>query len=317
MFGQQLPTRWSVAICTGMTFNLSVLTRELAICAVDRRLTTPEGEIVTERSNKLTLLEFADGHGFITYTGIGRDFRKQTPTDWIAEIPDLGRLSIDAAAAAIKADAEPRLAAIARNGLNVRHSFVMGGFKRGNPFALLISNYDSIDGPERADADPVLAISGREMSWQSGAQHPYLVLATGATPRHPGKIQRRLVPAIKRGATPKALRKLVVKTVKDVAYQHDRKGSVGSSVQSVVIDRSGNQEILGHVPGGTTLLEGPNVIGDGMKIADVYVDVSGDPSWRYDRTLGKAKIEETRCNECGTPVPEGYRRCGVCDAPAP
>jgi hypothetical protein len=317
MFGQHLPTRWSVAIWLGMTFNLSVLTRDFAICAVDRRLTTPKGKIVTERSNKLTLLEFADGHGFVTYTGIGSDFRKRTPSDWIAEIPDLGRLSIDDAAAAIKADAEPRLAAIARQGINVRHSFVMGGFKRGNPFALLISNYYSIDGPERADADPVLSVSGREMSWRSGAQHPFLVLAIGATPRHPAKIQRRLVPAIKKGATAKVLRKLVVKTVKDVAYQDDRKASVGSSVQSVVIDRSGNQEILGHVPGGTTLLEGPNTIGGAMKIADVYVDVSGEPGWRYDRVLGKAKIKETRCKECGTPVPEGYRRCGVCDAPAP
>ena len=300
-----------------MTFNLSVLTQEFAICAVDRRLTTPMGKIVTERSNKLTLLEFTDGHGFITYTGIGRDFCGRTPSDWIAEISDLGRLSVDDAAAAIKADAEPRLAKIARRGVNARHSFVLGGFKRGNPFALLISNYDSLEGPERPDADPVLSITCQVMSQSGVASHPYLVLATGAKPRHPARIKSRLIPAIKRDASAKALRKLMVKTVKDIAYQDDRKASVGSSVQSVVIDRAGNSEIFGHVPGGTTLLEGPNVIGSGMKFADFYVDVSSKPRWRYDRGLGKAKIEETLCKVCGTPVPEGYLRCGVCDAPAP
>lgn len=194
--------------------------------------------------------------------------------------------------------------------------FAHATFKRGNPFALLISNYDSLEGLERSDADPVLSITGQVMSQSGVASHPYLVLATGAKPRHPARIKSRLIPAIKRDASAKALRKLMVKTVKDIAYQDDRKASVGSSVQSVVIDRAGNSEILGHVPGGTTLMEGPNVIGSGMKFADFYVDVSSKPRWRYDRELGKAKIEETLCKACSTPVPEGYLRCGVCDAAA-
>ncbi|MDB5708243.1 MAG: hypothetical protein JWL96_313 [Sphingomonas bacterium] len=299
-----------------MTFNLSVLTPDFAICATDRRLTTPAGKIVTERSNKLTLIDFADGHGFITYTGIGWDFRKRTPSDWIADIPYLGRLSIDDAAAAIKADAERRLAEIARRGFDVRHSFVMGGFKLGAPFALLISNYDSFDGPERPDADSNLLISGKEMNLSREAAHPYLVLATGAKPRHPARIKLRLLPAIKNGTSSQELRKLVVKTVKDIAYQDDRKASVGSSVQSVVIDRSGGCDIRGHVPGGTTLLESPNIIGGAMKVADFYIDVSGEPKWRYDPALGKARISEAVCGNCGSPVPEGYRLCGVCDAPS-
>lgn len=299
-----------------MTFNLSLLTPEFAICATDRRLTTPAGKIVTERSNKLTLIEFADGHGFITYTGIGSDLRRRTPSDWIADIPDLGRLTVDDAAAAIKADADRRLREIARRGFDVRHSFVVGGFKHGIPFALLISNYDAFDGFERATAAPELSISGRMMNLSGASPHPHLILATGAKPRHPARIKVRLVPAIKGGASPQALRKLVLKTVRDVAYQDNRKATVGSSVQSVVIARAGGGDILGHVPGGTTLLEGPNVIGVNIKFADMYIDVSGDPQWRYDPALGKARIAEPACSTCGTPVPKGYRRCGVCDAPA-
>lgn len=298
-----------------MTFNLSVLTPDFAICAVDRRLTAPR-KIVTERSNKLTLVEFADGHGFITYTGIGWDLDQLTPSDWIADIPGLGRLSVDDSAAAIKADTERRLAELARRRSDIRHSFVMGGFKHGIPFALLISNYDSFDGPERPDADFKLSISGREMNLSRESPHPYLVFATGAKPRHPARIKRRILPAIKKGASSKALRKLVVKTVKDIAYQDDRKASVGSSVQSIVIGRCGGGDIMGHVPGGTTLLEGPNIIRGDMKFADFYVDVSGDPQWRYDPALGKARIAETVCANCRSPVPEGYRLCGVCDAPS-
>jgi hypothetical protein len=299
-----------------MTFNLSLLTPDFAICAVDRRLTTP-GKIVTERSNKLTLFDFADGHGFITYTGIGWDSQERTPSDWIADIPGLGRLSIDDAAAAIKADTERRLAQIARSRPDIRHSFVMGGFKLGIPFALLISNYDSFDGPERPGADPSLSISGKEMNLSRDSPHPYLVFATGAKPHHPGRIKQRLLPAIKDGASSKTLLKLVVKTVKDIAYQDDRKASVGSSVQSAVIGRYGSGDVMGHVPGGTTLLEGPNLISGDMKFANFYVDVSGDPQWRYDPALGKARIAETVCENCRSPVPEGYRLCGVCDAPSP
>lgn len=299
-----------------MTFNIALLTADFAICATDRRLTTPAGEIVTERSNKLTLINFADGHGFITYTGIGWDLRKRTPSDWITNIPDLGRVSVEDAAALIKTDAERRLAEIARNGYDSRHSFVVAGFKHGDPFALLISNYDSIDGPERARADPELSISGRQMNPLKLSPRPFLVLATGARPRRPVQMQSRLAEAIRKGASRKVLRRLLVKTVKDVAYQDERKASVGSSVQSVMVDRAGANEARIHIPGGATLLEGPNIIGSGTRVADFYVDVSGERRWRYHSALRKANIAETPCGHCGAPLPEGYRRCGVCDAPA-
>lgn len=299
-----------------MTFNIAVLTAEFAICATDRRLTTPTGEIVTERSNKLTLINFSDGFGFITYTGIGWDLRKQTPSDWIANIPDLGRVSVDDAAALIKADAQRRLSEIARRGHDARHSFVVGGFKHGVPFALLISNFDSVGGPERPRADPELSISGLKMSPLKASLPPFLILANGMRPRRPGQIKSRLVDAIRKGASCETLRGIAVKAVKDVAYQNNRKASVGSSVQSVVVDRTGASDMRLHVPGGTTLLEGPNIIGSGVSMRDFHVDVSGDPRSRYNVVLGKPRIAETSCRHCGAPLPDGYRRCGVCDAPA-
>lgn len=298
-----------------MTFNISVLTPEFAICAADRRLTTPRGRIVTERSNKLTLIDFDDGHGFITYTGVGWDFRKRTPTDWIRDIDELGSLTVDQSVAAIKADAEPRLQEISRRGFDTRHTFVIGGFKFGVPFFIMLSNYDSVDGPERPSADPVLSVSGHQMSLDGVSQHSYLIIATGAHPRHPSRIPVRLVPPIKRGATAKLLRKLIVKTVKDIAYQDDRKAAVGSSVQSVIVSRDGERDMMMSVPGGTTLSEGPNLIGRGMKFADFYVDTSPDTASRFNAATGKARIAETPCQNCGAPVPEGYRICGACDEP--
>lgn len=300
--------------CAQMSFNLSVLTRDFAICATDRRLTRPTGGIVTERSNKLSLFHCADGHGFVTYCGIGSDFRRRTPSDWIADMPELGGKTIDEMAAAIKADSDRRLAVLARRGVDVRHSFVMGGFKLGVPFALLISNFDSLDGEERSEADPTLSISGKMMNVASDSPHPYLVVATGAKPRHPTRIKVRLLPQIRAGASAKVLRRLIVKTVRDVAYQDNRKASVGSSVQSVVIARNGSHDIAGHIPGGSSLLEGPNMVGPNMAVRDMYIDISDQPKWRYDPKVGKAKIEEIACSNCGAPVPEGYRLCGVCSA---
>ena len=298
-----------------MSFNLSVLTRDFAICATDRRLTRPMGEIVTERSNKLTLFHCADGHGFITYCGIGSDFRWRTPSDWIADMPELGGKTIEEMAAVIKADADRRLAVLARGGVDVRHCFVMGGFQLAVPFALLISNFDSLDGEELSEASPTLSISGKMMNVASDSLHPHLVVATGAKPRHPMRIKVRLVPQIKAGASAKTLRRLIVKTVRDVAYQDNRKASVGSSVQSVVIARNGSHDIAGHIPGGSSLLEGPNMVGPNIAVRDMYIDISDEPKWRYDPEIGKAKIEEIACLNCGSPVPEGYHLCGICSSP--
>jgi|GEM_PF-2838880 len=298
-----------------MSFNLSLLTPSFAICATDRRLTWPAGGVVTERSNKLTLFHCADGHGFITYCGIGRDFERRTPSDWIAAMPELGSNSVNEIASAIKTDADRRLTSMAGRGLDVRHSFVIGGFKLGSPFALLISNYDSLDGEERPRADPVLSISGRILSPDAKHTHPFLLVATGARPRRPARLKACLLPQIRAGASAKALRRTIVKTVKDVAYQNDRKASVGSSVQSVVVARNGSIDAALSVPGGASLHEGPNMIGRNMSIKDMYIDISGDPKSRYDPARGAARIEEFACGNCGGPVPEGYRRCGMCDAP--
>jgi hypothetical protein len=73
-----------------MSLNTSIVTPAYIIATTDRRLTTPDGTIVTERSNKLTYFECQNARGFITYNGIGLDQHGKSPSDWIAEL-DGGR----------------------------------------------------------------------------------------------------------------------------------------------------------------------------------------------------------------------------------
>lgn len=259
-----------------MSFKLTLVTAQFAICVTDRRLVTPDRKlIVTERSNKLTLFQCQDAHGFITYSGIGSDFERKTPSDWIADHPKIGSLPLDDAIATIKINSDRRLNLLRQRGIDVRHSFVIAGYKMGLPFILLLSNLESFDEAEDKDiALPELVLSGRQMSLLAGNLKAFVLLATGASPRRKKRIKEKIVDAWKAGATPKALSRQMVKTVKDVAYHQGRLGSVGTSVQSALVGPFSDFNVNMHVPGGATLQEGPNFIGRATAFRDVHFEVS-------------------------------------------
>jgi hypothetical protein len=143
-----------------------------------------------------------------------------------------------------------------------------------------------------------------------------LIVATGDIPfDRKGRIEQ-IGRFAKKGAKPGELRAKMTKLLRDVAYQADRDGSVGTSVSRIIIPRWGEPEMDTDVVGGSSLLEGPNIIAPDMMIRDVYIDVSGgEAASRYSRVHRKALIKERPCSKCRAPVPEGYRRCGRCDHP--
>ena len=298
-----------------MTLNLSLITDTVAICVTDRRLSAPAGGIVSERGNKLTDFTCQNARGFITYTGIGRDDTGRSPNDWIVENPLLPTLPFDQFVEALKRMADQRLGRLAAKGYDVRHSFVLGGFLAGTPVAVMISNFESLgENGHRAHADPELSISYCLPS--PDTKTSTLIVATGDIPfDRKGRIEQ-IGRFAKKGAKPGELRARMTKLLRDVAYQADRDGSVGTSVSRIIIPRWGEPEMDTDVVGGSSLLEAPNIIAPDMMIRDVYIDVSGgEAASRYSRVHRKALIKERPCSKCHAPVPEGYRRCGRCDHP--
>jgi hypothetical protein len=298
-----------------MTLNLSLVTDEFAICVTDRRLSAPAGGIVSERGNKLTVFQCRGAHGFITYCGIGRDTNGQSPNDWIADNPLLASLTFDEFLTAIKNIGDSRLSPLAAKGHDTRHTFVVGGFAGGVPVLAMISNFESV-GEEgaRAVADPALSISFAVAN--QAAPKPVIVLATGDITINRKHRIAQIAQLLKSAAPPPVLIAKMTKLIRDVAYAANREGSVGTSVNSVVVPQYGTMDIGSNVVGGTTLLEPPNMISPGMMVRDVHIDLGGgDGGSRYSRVHHKALIRERRCPNCGTPVPEGYHQCGKCDVP--
>lgn len=296
-----------------MTLNLSFVTADYAICVTDRRLSLPSGGIVSERGNKLTIFGCADAHGFVTYNGIGRDLAGLSPNDWLADKPGLARLPFDAFVEAVRNITTERLKPLAVKGYDTRHSFVIAGFAGGMPALALVSNYESLeeDGWKPA-ASPELSVG--IMAPTPGRLGGRMMLATGAFPDGLKKRFHALRRPAGLSAKPEAVRARMIKLVRDVAYHTDRRASVGSSVMTAIVPRSGGADVSLDVVGGTSLQEMPNFIAPGFSMKDIYVDTSGDPEFRYSRIQRKAMIRERRCSACRNPVPEGYARCGVCDA---
>lgn len=296
-----------------MTLNLSLVTSEYAICVTDRRLSQPLGGIVSERGNKLTMFECANARGFVTYNGIGRDLAGRSPNDWLADNAALPMLPFQNFVEVIKNIAEKRLAPLALKGYDTRHSFVIGGFVNGVPIMALVSNYESlVEDGWKDEANPELTVG--IMSATPGTANGRLLLATGAFPDEKKPRFLEVANKVPKAANSKAMRAHMIKLLRDVSYGANRKASVGTSVMTAIVPSFGAVEVMLDVVGGTTLQEMPNVIAPRVSFRDAYIDTSGNSTFRYSRVHKKALIKERPCPQCGTPVPEGYTKCGVCDA---
>lgn len=295
-----------------LTININIITRRQVVSVSDRRLSRAAGGIVSERANKMTILSCANAHVVISYNGIGRDHRRETPNDWLASMPELASMSIGDAFASIREMADARLAQLP-SAVDRRHSFILAGFERGRPMLGLISNYEAFEGPSRSSA--------LERS-EAKIIHPRQIclFTTGQDPVRPKRLWSEVQRVSGGLSEDRKLLKAAVKAIRDTAYRNRRTGAVSANLQSVVLDPFGRTKSNSHLLGRSTLYEMPNYIAPGMTAADIMIDTApkgGKPSWWSKKYRGKPTLTESPCLSCGAPVPPGQERCGVCDAASP
>ena len=294
-----------------MTTNVVLVTTAFAICVADRRLSRPSGGVVSERATKITNFQCADAVGIITFNGIGRDLKGETPNDWIAAETELMRLKLDEMVERIKATTAQKLAALGSD-IDKRHTFVIVGFQHMRPFTIMISNYESLETENnRLEAAPDLTIERRN--------DKVVFLITGVTPQRGRNVIAKIRAQLQKRPPPSVLRSRFIKIIRDVAYHGKLTGSVGTNVQSSILSPLGQFDNNGHVPGGSTVVEAPNYLTPGASYADIMIDTGpgpDGPSWTFNKVTKKAVLPEPPCKHCGNPVPKGQRRCGVCHKPA-
>ena len=299
-----------------MSLNVSILVPSYIIANTDRRLTTPDGSIVTERSNKLTYFECPDARGFITYNGIGLDQYGMSPSDWIAEIYGEG-LTLQGLVARLQEIAGRKVIALPAVYTDRRHSFVISAFlyPAGIARLILVSNYEYL---AREDADFEAASAFRVEA--GGLRHlrSKAIFVTGATPVVRRKWINIIGAKIDRGLSPEKVRGAATKLIRNAAYAKFRRGTVGTSVSSGILMRDGRGTFDVNVVGGSNLTEGINVLTPGFALRDFVAygaDVRSD-FLPFDKKRNRAIIPEPPCANCGRPIPLGYRQCPTCDQPA-
>ena len=96
-----------------MSFNVVAAWPLAIVCASDRRLVNLiSGNILTNRSTKMTIFGCSDAHGVIVYNGIGADDGGATTSDWLIDLQERMRLT------ALLATYLHRFRMIYRNGCN-------------------------------------------------------------------------------------------------------------------------------------------------------------------------------------------------------
>src|SRR5215469_3059299 len=72
-----------------MSSNLTVVWPNALLSVSDRRLTRLKGgNILTNRSTKMTVFACSNAYGTIVYNGIGLDELGKTPSDWIMSLAE-------------------------------------------------------------------------------------------------------------------------------------------------------------------------------------------------------------------------------------
>jgi hypothetical protein len=298
-----------------VSLNVSVATMDFLVCATDRRLTIPPtGKIVTERSTKLTWFTCSDATGFVTYNGIGKDHLGRTPSEWLLELDSNTRFSTKPfleAVDLIRLDSGFKIRQLPGN-VDRRHTFVVCALYLSLPTIVLISNYESVH-PPALNGGPMLEFSVSFLRANgnvgSGAPAPNACVVTGSTQFVDRKRYDAIRARARTGAPAAAIRQLCIGLIRDAANRTGRQGPIGTSVLWGILDLfTGNAETGLDVIGGSSIHETPNVITPMYQMKDVYMR-AGDGDF-----LGSKGLTESNCPICGTPVPFGYGRCGVCYA---
>lgn len=292
-----------------MTLTVTVLTREYAACVVDRRLSRARS-VVSEQARKLIQLDTGNFKGLLAYNGIGRTPKGETPNDWVSEAMKNWNGSIVKFCERLTEVSEPRLRAIAPycQG-NPKHSFIIAGFDNHIPVMGMISNYEKL-----GEAD--LTIAEKKMttgllSPKRDPGHGYII--SGATNIVRKRSQIALRESLERNVSRSKILSKMTKIIRDTAYRDRKGGSVGSGVLSSVYDPINGFLGDSSTVGGSSYFEMPDVIFQGTQFRDIWMTGMPKRSSRYNPKLGQFDFVETKCENCGNPVPEGHRQCPSCD----
>lgn len=292
-----------------MTLNVTVLTHAFAACVTDRRLSAL-GTVHTERARKLIQVDTGPFKGLIAYNGIGRSVGGERPNDWVSEAQLGGAITLHQFGDRLREISEPRLKALAPQfGGNPRHTFVIAGFELGTPVMGLLSNYEELNGHEKAVAADQMTLN----LVTPRPEAPFGFMITGATNIVKRRSTHALVAALRAGADRKAILARMTKVIRDTSYVDRVRGSVGSSTLSSVYDPITGFDMGGDAVGGSRVIDMPDAFLQGMQVRDMWVTGDFDVKSRYDPKAERVIEHEPPCPSCGTPVPEGQRRCGVCD----
>ena len=135
-----------------MTLNVCVLTATRIYQSSDFKLTIPAtGEVVSERSTKIVTFQYPEFEGFVSYTGVGRWPRKDSPdtserlAGWLDGYPNE---SFDDTVGRIQAKGTEFLRRVEQANGRQRHTFLVAAFVNRIPTVVVISNFESITGQE-------------------------------------------------------------------------------------------------------------------------------------------------------------------------
>lgn len=156
-----------------MTLNITVLTSDLIYQSADFRIT---GRPTHNRSPKIVSLAYRSFSGFVTYTGIGSIWNKDTSqwiTEWLTGPPDVSMAEVanllQTKGTKLVADARPS------TGRLEPMTFILAGFEEGKPIVYVASNVEDISGRGHP-AERDLKISYRRI----GKNRKATVIATGS-----------------------------------------------------------------------------------------------------------------------------------------
>lgn len=262
---------------------------------------------------KVDAFTCTDAVGFITYCGVGIDSKGVTPNDWVAEAMQRGPMKLDQFVEALRISTEQRLPGMAADfGGLPRHSFRLCALAGARPVIGIISNWESLDPHEETES------KSQVRSQLLVPKNGRCVMIGGDDSKLRSKHRKRLLERVKAGAAHEDVLPLMKKLIRDASYQ-DRAGTVSNScvwgVWPLGEGATGGDDAVG----GLAVMQMPNFITPGMQVRDIWMwsgDADDQGGELIRQKLGK-KLYETKCGNCGTPVPIGRLRCGGCDAPAP
>ena len=122
-----------------MTLNITIVAPWGIWQCSDLRLTRwPSGEVVDDYSIKHVAARCTDGTALISYTGLGRVGRDSV-SDWLRRTIRGESRTVDETLIFIRENATSKLCRAAAN-LGIRHTFIVGAFLAGRPWAVAVTN---------------------------------------------------------------------------------------------------------------------------------------------------------------------------------